>query len=237
MNKLGLFHDSQNTFAEILSQKVERNAGKPFCSYRVPRPGSCSPVKTSCKKGDHNLWKALEEWEYLLDRKSLLQRVQEQRKEREQAKVQIVDYTNQYQAAFKALNEEWISTYFKMEAADYKALDHPKEYILDKGGAIFVALYEGEPLGVCALIKMDDGRSYELAKMAVSPKAQGKSIGYLLGRAVLEKAKSLGAERVYLESNTVLKPAINLYYKLGFEKITGQPSPYERCNIQMELKL
>jgi hypothetical protein len=28
-----------------------------------------------------------------------------------------------------------------------------------------------------------------------------------------------------------------LYYKLGFKKITGSPSPYERCNIQMEMEL
>jgi GNAT superfamily N-acetyltransferase/predicted transcriptional regulator len=184
----------------------------------------------------HNLWQALEEWEHLLERKSLLQRVREQRKAREQAKVEIVDYIDQYQSHFKALNEEWITTYFVMEAADLKALDHPKEYILDRGGAIFVALYEGEAVGVCALIKMEDGSGYELAKMAVSPKAQGKNIGYLLGQHAIEKAKALGSKRVYLESNTKLKPAINLYYKLGFQKIQGQPSPYKRANIHMELK-
>ena len=54
---------------------------------------------------------------------------------------------------------------------------------------------------------------------------------------VIEKAKEAGFKRLYLESNTILKPAINLYYKLGFKKITGAPSPYERSNIQMELIL
>jgi len=78
---------------------------------------------------------------------------------------------------------------------------------------------------------------YELAKMAVSPTVQGKSIGYLLGRAIIEEAKALGASKLFLESNTILKPAINLYYKLGFQKISGYPSPYQRCNIQMELDL
>lgn len=193
-------------------------------------------IEKALSETDHNLWKALEEWEHLLERKSLLQRVQEQRKERERLKVKIITYTDAYQSHFKALNEEWISKYFVMEAADYKTLDHPMEYILDKGGAIFVALYEGEPVGVCALLNMKDGSRYELAKMAVSPKAQGKSIGWLLGQHAIEKARALGAKSVYLESNTILKPAINLYYKLGFQKITGQPSPYERCNIQMELK-
>jgi GNAT superfamily N-acetyltransferase len=149
-----------------------------------------------------------------------------------------VPYKPIYADAFRKLNEEWITAYFKMEEADHKALDHPKEYILDKGGVILVALYDGEPIGVCALIKMDDPHyDYELAKMAVSPKAQGKNIGWLLGKAIVEKAKSLRAKRLYLESNTILKPAINLYHKLGFEKIAGRSTPYERCNIQMELTL
>jgi GNAT superfamily N-acetyltransferase len=167
-----------------------------------------------------------------------LRRVQEQKKLRESKDVQIVNYKDQYQAAFRLLNEEWITTYFQMEEADYKALDHPKEYILDKGGKIFVALYNNEPVGVCALIKMNDpDYDFELAKMAVSPKIQGKSIGWLLGQTVVNAAKELGASKIYLESNTALKPAINLYQKLGFKKVVGRSTPYERCNIQMELQL
>ena len=186
----------------------------------------------------YNLWEAIEEWEFLLEKKSLLRRVQEQKKLRESKDVQIVAYEDQYQAAFRFLNQEWISTYFQMEEADYKALDNPKGYILDKGGKIFVALYENEPVGVCALIKMNDpDYDFELAKMAVSPKIQGKNIGWLLGQTVVNAAKELGASKIYLESNTVLKPAINLYHKLGFKKVVGRATPYERCNIQMELQL
>ncbi|HUP11417.1 MAG TPA: GNAT family N-acetyltransferase [Niastella sp.] len=184
----------------------------------------------------HDLWKAIEEWEFLLNQKSLLRRVQEQKKLRESRDVQIVDYIPAYQQAFRQLNEEWISKYFKMEAADHKALDNPEKSIISKGGHILVALYNSEPLGVCALLKMDDPvYEYELAKMAVSPKAQGKNIGWLLGKAAIDKARSLGAKKLYLESNTILEPAINLYHKLGFQKVIGHATPYERCNIQMEL--
>jgi len=186
----------------------------------------------------YNLWEAIAEWEFLLEQKSLFRRVQEQKKLRESKDVRIVEYEPKYQSAFKSLNEEWISAYFEMEEADYKALDNPETYILDKGGKIFVALYKDEPLGVCALIKMNDpDYDYEMAKMAVSPKAQGKNIGWLLGQAVINSAKELGASKIYLESNTALKPAINLYYKLGFEKISGRPTPYKRANIQMELNI
>nr|WP_199158023.1 GNAT family N-acetyltransferase [Pedobacter sp. ASV2] len=190
------------------------------------------------KQTQNDLWEAIGEWEFLLEQKNLLRRVMEKKKEREGNKVEIVSYEPKYQDAFKGLNEEWISTYFTMEETDYKALDNPQGYILDNGGYILVALYDGEPLGVCALIKMnDEEHDYELAKMAVSPKAQGKNIGFLLASAIVEKAKALGASKLYLESNTILKPAINLYHKLGFQKIAGKPTPYTRCNIQMELIL
>ncbi|MCC9065727.1 bifunctional helix-turn-helix transcriptional regulator/GNAT family N-acetyltransferase [Flavobacterium piscisymbiosum] len=186
----------------------------------------------------HNLWAALEEWEFLLNQKSLFKRVNEEKKKRESQDVQIVAFEPQYLEAFKSLNIQWISTYFEMEEADYKALDNPEEYILNKGGKILVALYRNEPVGVCALIKMKDSNyDFEMAKMAVSPKAQGKNIGFLLGQAIVNTARELGASKIYLESNTILKPAINLYYKLGFQKVYGLATPYKRCNIQMELKV
>ncbi|MBC9930025.1 bifunctional helix-turn-helix transcriptional regulator/GNAT family N-acetyltransferase [Chitinophaga qingshengii] len=186
----------------------------------------------------NDLWKAMEEWEFLLEQKSLLRRVQEQRKLRESSYVKVVPYEAAYRKAFHDLNEAWISTYFKMEPSDYKALDDPEGHILQKGGHIFVALYKDEPVGVVALVPMDDpDYDYELAKMAVSPLAQGKSIGWLLGTALIAKARELGASKIYLESNTILKPAISLYHKMGFRKVAARVSPYERANIQMELVL
>jgi DNA-binding MarR family transcriptional regulator/N-acetylglutamate synthase-like GNAT family acetyltransferase len=193
-------------------------------------------VEKALNETQYNIWKAIEEWEFLLEQKSLLNRVIDEKKLRESADVQVVDYKPEYQPAFKQLNEEWITQYFKMEETDYKSLDHPDDYILNKGGHILIALYNNEPVGACALIKMDNNM-YELAKMAVSPKAKGKGIGFILGQAGIAKAKKLGAKKLYLESNTILKPAINLYHKLGFKKVTGVPSPYERCNIQMMLEV
>ena len=197
-----------------------------------------SAVERISAQTRNDLWKATEEWEFLLKQKPLLQRVKEVKKERESSLVSIVPYRSEYREAFAALNKEWISTYFKMEDADYRILDHPEEYILGNGGSIMVALYNNEPVGVCALVKMNDPNyDFELAKMAVSPKMQGKNIGWLLGQAIIAKARELGASIVYLESNTILKPAINLYHKLGFQKISGHHTPYERCNIQMALHL
>ncbi len=152
--------------------------------------------------------------------------------------IEIVPFENRYGKAFKELNQWWIEKYFVMESQDHKALDHPQEYIIDNGGYILVALSDDKPVGVCALIKSQhEGYDYELAKMGVSRNSHGKGIGYQLGLAIIAKAKACGAKKIHLESNTKLKPAINLYHKLGFKKVEGLNSPYSRCNIQMELLL
>ena len=60
--------------------------------------------------------------------------------------------------------------------------------------------------------------------MTVSPKAQGKHIGLLLGgKAIINAAREEPELRVcILKSNTILKPAITLYEKLGFKRIVGR---------------
>ena len=183
-----------------------------------------------------DLWKAVEEFEFLLNEKGFLTRVQESRKLREQQQIEIIDYQPEFHDDFKRLNYGWIEHYFTIEDSDRKYLEHPETNILMPGGHIYMAQYENKIVGTCALVKLDDTR-YELAKMGVAEEMRGRGIGWLLGQAAVAKARDLGAKTLYIESNTVLKPAIKLYQKLGFQKIVGPLSPYERCNIQLELQL
>lgn len=150
--------------------------------------------------------------------------------------VTIVDFEPQHAAAFRELNEEWITRYFVMEEADYKSLNDPQGYILDKGGYILMAAYKNEIVGTCALIYDGDG-VYELAKMAVTPKAQGLQIGKKLGEAAIQKAREAGAVKVYLVSNRKLETALNLYRRLGFTEVPMPPSIYARADIKMEIEL
>mgnify|MGYP003579387896 CR=1 FL=1 len=152
------------------------------------------------------------------------------------ARVEVVPYEAKYQDAFRRLNEAWISRYFRIEEPDSRVLEAPKEKILDTGGHILVAVRDGEPIGVCALLRVDDS-TFELAKMAGAEHARGLGAGYLLGEAAKATARDAGASRLILESNTILTPAITLYRKLGFTEFTGVPSEYNRCNIHMELDL
>ena len=193
-------------------------------------------VEDLLSETQQDLWKAIEEVEFLLTNKSFFERVREVRKDRERQHIEIIDYSPEFQDDFKRLNYEWIEKYFKLEESDDQSLNHPEEKILQPGGHIYLARHNNEIVGTCALIKVNSD-TYELAKMAVAERERGKGIGLLLGQAAVNKAHEFGGKTIFLESNTVLKPAINLYQKLGFRKVVGQPSPYKRCNIQMELKL
>ncbi|UOQ66276.1 GNAT family N-acetyltransferase [Hymenobacter volaticus] len=150
--------------------------------------------------------------------------------------VRILDYKPAHQPVFRALNEEWITQYFVMEAPDYQMLDEPQRYILAPGGAILMAEHEGQLVGTCALLNEGHG-IFELAKMAVSPAAQGLGIGYALGQAAIQKARQLGAHHLELLSNSRLMSALALYRKLGFRNVPVPTSPYQRTDVKMALDL
>lgn len=153
-------------------------------------------------------------------------------------KIEIIDFEEKYQAYFYDLNVEWIKHFFEIEANDIKYLENSKKNIIDKGGSIKFAQLNGEIVGTCALIKTARDE-FELAKMAVSPKAQGKKIGYYLALEIIKEAKKLGAKKVFLLSNTTLISAINLYKKLGFKEVElgEEKQLYKRVDIKMELLL
>ena len=105
-----------------------------------------------------------------------------------------------------SLNEEWISNFFELEDADYALAANPCQ-IIENGGYTFSLVVEGEVLGVCALFN-EGGGVFELARMAVSPKHQGKGLGKKLILACFAKLSEIRANKVYLLSNTKLKKSI-----------------------------
>ena len=80
-----------------------------------------------------------------------------------------------------------------------------------------------------------DAETFELAKMAVEPAAQGRGYGDRLVEAAVEFARAAGARRIILVSNTLLGPALNLYRKHGFRDVPLDPANgYTRADIQLE---
>jgi len=147
------------------------------------------------------------------------------------------DYTPADKQSFVDLNVEWVEKYFKVEEADRKAWADPDGYVIKPGGRIFFAELNGELVGTCSLIAQGDG-VYELAKMAVTEKAQGHGIGNLQLKHVIDEAIKMGAKRLVLETNSGLAPALHLYEKFGFKSLPQGPSgTYERGDVALYLDL
>ena len=151
-------------------------------------------------------------------------------------KLQIVDYREMHQPYFEQFNRDWIEQYFWLEDVDRCVLQQPKEAIIDKGGAILMALYDGAVAGTVALKKINP-EVYEFTKMAVVAPFRRKGIAEALSYAAFEKAKELGAKKVILYSQTGLVPAITMYRKLGFSEVPMDNDLYKRSDIKMEIDL
>lgn len=142
-------------------------------------------------------------------------------------------------AAFRRLNEEWITRFFRIELKEAPILADPQATILDSGGRIFFATAGERCVGCCALVRIAD-KEFEVAKMAVEPLYQRAGIGRRLLHAAIEEGRNASAQRLYLETNHTLTPAIRLYESLGFKHIDPNritPSQYARADVYMELIL
>jgi GNAT superfamily N-acetyltransferase len=149
--------------------------------------------------------------------------------------VEILEYKPAHQEWFERLNRAWIEKYFFMEPPDYEILQDPETHLINKGGRIFMASFNDQMVGTVGLKHAGPG-VFELTKMAVDEKYQGKKIGRALAEAAIAGAKASGAHKVILYSNTKLHAAMALYYKLGFKEIPID-GPYKRTDIKMELIL
>jgi putative acetyltransferase len=155
------------------------------------------------------------------------------------APAQIRTFEDRDDAAFRDLNEQWITELFAIEPEDRKLLDDPREQILGTGGVIYVADLAGETIGCCALLPLG-GAKFEVIKMAVAPDVRNRGIGKLLLQHTVENAPQIGARRLIIETNSKLKNAIRVYESCGFRHVPPEqlpPSAYTRADVFMELTL
>lgn len=174
--------------------------------------------------------------ENALDKRDMFERVSEKIKEKQLGKVELVKYAPEYRDKFRELNYEWLEKYFTVEPEDKKLLGDPEGEIIKNGGEVVFAKLHDEIVGTAALIKFSDGE-FELAKMAVTEKVQGRQIGKKLAEEIIRLAKAKKAHTLFLETNVKLNAALKLYKKFGFELVENTNSKYARSTIKMELKL
>ncbi|CAN5199104.1 GNAT family N-acetyltransferase [soil metagenome] len=154
--------------------------------------------------------------------------------------VEIVSFSDTLAPAFHDINAQWISSMFVLEQTDREVLENPRARIIDPGGDILFARAGSlGVVGTCALQKTGESQ-FELTKMGVSESARGLKVGEVLLAATIARAADLGAETLYLLTNSKCAPAIHLYEKLGFvhdsEIMTRFGARYARCDVAMRYR-
>ena len=145
----------------------------------------------------------------------------------------IVDYHARYGDAFKRLNLEWLEKYFLVEPIDEEVLSDPQRSFLDSGGIILYVLVDDEAAGTVAL-KHQGAAVYELTKMAVTERFQGRGLGRQLLCAAVDRFTQVAGKSLYLESHSSLGSALALYESAGFEhQAPPRPSDYDRADVYM----
>ena len=151
--------------------------------------------------------------------------------------VTIEVFKEKYKLDFETLNLQWIKKYFKVEEEDSKILKNPESYVIDGGGQIFFAVKDGKAIGTAAMVLTKE-RIFELSKMAVDSSYQGLGIGRMLINECIDFAKRKKADEIFLITNDILLPALELYKSSGFVLDEDyDDNRYERGNTKMKLLL
>ncbi len=150
--------------------------------------------------------------------------------------IEIINYEKRFHGDFKKRNLEWLEEYNLLEQHDLQILNDPQGEVINKGGYIFLAMENEDVVGTAGLSR-ENSNEYELIKMSVDHSFRGKGVGKLLLIHCIEKAKQLGAKKIFLFSNSRLQTALNLYEQFGFTHIATGNAPYLTADIRMELLL
>ena len=151
----------------------------------------------------------------------------------------IVDFDPRWRGDFARLNLEWLRRWFVVEPVDEEVLGDPETHILADGGRVLFALHDdsggGERAVGTVALRHDGGGVYELTKMAVEPGMRGSGVGRALLLAAIDRYRGLGGRELYLESSSILEPALALYESAGF---VHHPAPrpgshYARADVHM----
>lgn len=89
-------------------------------------------------------------------------------------------------------------------------------------GRLLLATIDGQPAGCVALKQVTD-QIGELKRMYVNPNFRGKRIGWYLGKALVDEARTIGYKRIVLDSHVSMTHAHKIYEELGFKRVSAPP--------------
>ncbi|WP_455541913.1 GNAT family N-acetyltransferase [Intestinibacter sp.] len=105
-------------------------------------------------------------------------------------------------------------------------LEHLETKYGTPDGRLYIASIDDKPAGCIALRKLSD-KNCELKRLFVKPEFRGHKLGHILIQKVIDDAKYIGYDSMFLDTLPFLKSAIHLYNQFGFY----ETEPYNNSPI------
>lgn len=147
--------------------------------------------------------------------------------------IEIVQFKAEYQKIFYEMNKSFIEDYSFMDDYDYRVLKDPENEVIAKGGQVFVALADKEPVAFLGIVPKAKGA--ELVKFIVHEQYRKQGLGHKLIEEALVYAKQKQWSPIMAETSSKLQSSIRFFEQHGFKKITQQSSDIERVDTWLEL--
>ncbi|MEY3866698.1 MAG: hypothetical protein RLZZ338_589 [Cyanobacteriota bacterium] len=114
------------------------------------------------------------------------------------------------------------------EGADIDVIDI-ENYYLKRGGEFWVIEKQDNIVGTAAYYPIERGEnSVEIRKMYLLPEVRGQGLGKFLLTELEKTILSHGYQEIWIETASVLKEAVILYEKYGYQRTTGVET--KRCD-------
>ncbi len=150
--------------------------------------------------------------------------------EKDEIKKLFTEYTNML-----IETNQQMAIYLEIQNYDDELLHLEKKYGIPDG-RLYIAYIDEKPAGCVALRKLDDTKC-ELKRLFVRPEFRGQNLGHILIKQIIDDAKSIGYESLFLDTLPFLKSAIHLYKSFGFKETEPYNNSPVDTTIFMKLKL
>lgn len=150
--------------------------------------------------------------------------------EKDEIKKLFTEYTNML-----VETNPQMAIYLEIQNYDDELLHLEKKYGIPDG-RLYIAYIDEKPAGCVALRKLDDTKC-ELKRLFVIPEFRGQNLGHILIKQIIDDAKSIGYESLFLDTLPFLKSAIHLYKSFGFKETEPYNNSPVDTTIFMKLKL
>lgn len=132
--------------------------------------------------------------------------------------MKVIPFEEKYRQDFIDFNTEWIISNFGFLEEHDKETFEKIDDEMKLGAMIFFAVENDVALATCMAMPMQ-GTTWEICKLGSNKNVPHKGAGSAVFEAAMKWALNHGAERLFILSNSKLKPALHIYRKYGFEEI------------------